>query len=625
MFRDLLTQTGLPHFLLTLLLIGIVIYTETSMQERVRVLPAISIATAVDDSFEQLSVESIDLTQNSEDINALVQLFATDKAAFNAREKNQLLLSLSAQEKLAMTVALAHEFFTKHNFSKVIKTLDGLNDEQRINSQLQFMYAFSLSKMSKTDRAIQQYNLLLTHQPRSQAATLNLGILLKKEKRCEQAIAVFERSVDISSGRKKAKGLSGMANCYRQLGQYQKAIENYKKSIEFRPGSSPTWMVLARSLASNNEDIEQVIDAFDKGIALDAQNYKYYIQKAEFQIKHFDFLDALSTLEKARSFSNNARIYEMMVWLHIENGRRAQANKFLAYLTKNAFTKGQRKHGELLNLYVDKEYKKLTSYLKSKKRLSEELQYLKAIAYRKSGFFKSASRILEKLSSSKEFGWRAKIHLARIARSRKQYDEANRLYESLLTHNSNAAFLWFENALVHEKTVQPESGLLKIKNAIQLQPENLVYKLAKVRLLKMSGDLPRAVKIIDSVLAQTPRYIRALRHKAELYAALNDTDNQIKTYKKLIKLADDDYATIEKLAETYISLDRIIPAQQMLLTLLDEQSHNITARYLLADSYYQSNEFNLSLNEIKKILRLDNNNLQAKRLKQSILSKIASG
>lgn len=622
MVKYLLTQTGLPHFVIALIFIGAVAYAEISMQSSSKRLSTVTIAPLADYSFEEQPIKKLDITKNSEQVNALVRLFTNSKEAFKSRETNPQFTALDKQAKLAVIISLAHAFFIKKSFSDAVKALEVLSEKQRLQNKLQFMYARSLSNIAEYDKAIKQYQQLLIAQPKSQAGTLNLGILLRRENRYKEAIEVFVRAIKISSGNIKAAAFSGKATCYMSLGEYKQAIVAYKKSIEYRPTKASTWMSLAGALAANNENLREVIKTFDRGIALDQRNYKYYIRKAKFQTINFSYFDAANTLKKALIFSSNAKLYEMMAWLQIEQANRSQANEFLSLLAKKSLTISQKKRGKLLNLYVDKKYKKLIKILNSKKKLTKEMHYLKAIAYRKSGFFDKASDILNKLSTSNQFGWRAKIHLARIDRSRGKYIEANKIYEKLLTHNYNVAFLWFENALVHENLLQPVSGLLKIKHAVNLQPKNIVYKLAKARLLAMSGKLSSAMEIVDLVLAQKKNYIKALKIKAELYAAKNDSNNQIKVYKHLIELQENDYTSKEKLAQAYITLGNIKEGQQLLLKILGEQSHNISVRYILANSYYQSNELTKSLGEVKKILLLDKDNKQAKDLKQLILSKI---
>ena len=77
-------------------------------------------------------------------------------------------------------------------------------------------------------------------------------ILLKKLNRCDAAIPVFTQSISISSGRKKAKGLSGLASCHYGLKHYEDAVKYYRKSIEYRPNSAQTWIALAKSLSATN-------------------------------------------------------------------------------------------------------------------------------------------------------------------------------------------------------------------------------------------------------------------------------------------------------------------------------------------------------------------------------------
>ena len=90
------------------------------------------------------------------------------------------------------------------------------------------------------------------------------------------------------------------------------------------------------------------------------------------------------------------------------------------------------------------------------------------------------------------------------------------------------------------------------------------------------------------------------------------------TYDLLLSSDSSAPEILYKLAEAHLIMNDHQQAQTLLLSVLEEQPDNIEARYLLAQSYYDSSQINYSLREIDLLLRLDHNNAQAKILKNTI-------
>ena len=107
-----------------------------------------------------------------------------------------------------------------------------------------------------------------------------------------------------------------------------------------------------------------------------------------------------------------------------------------------------------------------------------------------------------------------------------------------------------------------------------------------------------------------------------MLAETKDTDKLIETYNRLLTIDPDDYDASKKLAETYVSIGENKSAQDLLVNILEKQSDNVDTRYLLAQSYYNSDQYTDSLNELESLLRLEKNYPQAVKLKNSIFSKL---
>jgi len=627
MFRHKLSQTGLPYLAIALMLIGTILYFEQHLSFLSNNTQAISITPNHDDNFEKADIN--DNKVSAPKLSVKTQLLI--KELSNKAEKIQSLLELnedvaklSKQEQLTLYIALANSFYSKQNYDATSIILKQISTTIRLQKNLQFMYAFSLAKIDNEKEAIKQYSQLLKNKPNSQSANLNLALLLKKLSRCTEAIPRFEHTVSISSGRKKAKAFSGLASCHLEQNNIQQALDLFKKSIEYRPNSATTWALVAKSYSLLGQR-KLALSAFDKGIALDRKNYKIFLKKARFQLKYYDFSGASKTLKSAKSLSNNLDIIELMAWSYIELGKRSSARNELSYLIKYSPSKKQKNKAQLLLLYTNKHYKELLSKLKKNKKLSDEFLYLKAITYRKTGYFDRAFDIFRTFSKNNDFYWRSQIQQARMTRSRQQYDTAIGQFDELLNYNLEAGFLWFEVALVHEKSQQYVESLQSITQALNIDPHNNTYLLTNARLLHVSKDNKAAIKILDNILQRHPNYVRALRLLSDIYQESGENKKLLNIYKRSLKLEPNDEILIYKQAELLNQLNNHEAAQKSLITALEIKPDFIDARYLLAISYYQSQAYQLGLQEIENILQLAPGNVRALSLKESILLKINTG
>lgn len=621
MLRIKWLQPSVLYFLLGLIILSSLLYVERIFFAEKELTSIIVIAPDSDNTLENTTPAFQPAVTLSNHLQAIL-----DDMIASARELEKIYTSkdyqaLDDDEKVLLTSQLSKDLYVKHQYEQVKKLLEPVTFEHRVLHDVQFLYAYSLSKTDQKDEAIEQYRLLSTQNQRSQSTYLNLGLLLQKSGQCEQAIPVFTRAISISSGNKKAKAFSGNAKCHFQTGLFNESVHLYKKSIEYRPNSAKTWIMLANAMAAAGQPFAQIINTFDKGIALDKQHFKSYIQKARFLLANYDYPGVIQTLDAASKISGNAQLFELTTWAYLELGKRNLARKALKRMEKNISSKRLKEKSELIQLYLNKKYEDLLEKLKKRKRLSDDMVYLKGLTYRRLGFYKSAFKTFEKIENKPDFNWRVRIQQARMTRSRKQYSQAIEQFEQLLKHNDQAAFLWFETALIHERQSESQQGLNKIETAIHLSPEKMSYQLVKIRLLDQIGNTQLAIENLDTLLAVKPRYGRALKLLADILQKTADLDRLIETYQQLLAINPGDYDAMLSLAETFIKSNNQSMARSTLQTLLNEKSEHLRARYLLAENYYADAMYTQSLQELDKLLKLDASHSEAQLLRKKILLK----
>ncbi len=378
--------------------------------------------------------------------------------------------------------------------------------------------------------------------------------------------------------------------------------------------------MLSDAMAAAGYPLAEIIDSYNKGIALDRRNYNAYMQKARFLLANFAYPEVIETLDAAAKISSNAQLFELKAWAYLEMGKRNLARKSLKKMVKQVISKSLIEKSVLIQLYIDKKYSGLIERLKKHKSLSDDMTYLKGLTYRRLGFFKSAFKTFRNLEDNTDFNWRVRIQQARMIRSRKQYAQAMDQFEQLLRHNDRAAFLWFEASLVHESQSQSIEGLKKIHTAISLSPDKLTYQLVGARLLEQSGNYREAIQNLRAILEIKPRYVRALKQLAGILTKTGDLERLTETYQTLLVINPGDYDAMLDLAVIYASADNISRARDTLQTLLAEKPDHLQARYLLAEIFYTDAMYSESLLQLTKLLKLDASHTEAKLLREKILS-----
>ncbi|MBQ0724300.1 MAG: tetratricopeptide repeat protein [Cycloclasticus sp.] len=625
MFRSRFFQTGIPYLGLALLFFATILYTEFFLERESSAPPIIKIAPSTDEDFESGSDSATGQELPNELVASLLSQISSNGLQIKGLLSSAEITTLNQQDRGRIIAELAQALLTKRDFANIEILLGSLTLEKRLLHNVQFTFAYALSKTGRSKDAIEQYEFFTASNPNAYAALLNQGLLLKKIGAHEKAILIFSKAADISSGFKKAKALAHLASAEYALSRYDGAVKHYKKSIEYRPDSPYTWSQLGKALMASGAQYQKAMNAYDKAVALDPKNSRLLLARANAQLDHYDYVSVTKNFKKATLLSkNDIKTHRLLAWAYLEQGKRNNAKKHINYLIQQETSSLRKASAELLLLYAQEHYKELLSRIKNVKSETDELRYLKGLANRRSGYYQSASTIFEGLSNSEAYKWRSNIQLARIKRSRKQYQPAIEMFQKLIHHNNAAAFLSFELSLTHEALSQTELALKAINHAITLNDQNNTYLLTKARYLQLLGNPNKAMRIVNQLLERSPNYTRGLRYQALLQLEIGDPVNAIKTYEKILSLEPSDTATLNQLAKILIERSQFTRAQNHLSKLLDEQTGNIEARYLLASAYYKNDQFSQALTELNNILRLDQEHKPAKELKKTINNKIIS-
>ena len=620
--RKLFGHTGLPHFVIAIAVIITVWTTELLVTREGQQPEVISVASEQNDEYELDTLPAVSSTYLNDIAAGLADQIESDVLGIEQLDAETIVRELAEKERLEMTAHLARHLLVRKDYNHATAVLAKLSDSERLEHDLQFSYAYGLSKIGETENAVRHYSLLLADQPNHQSAALNAGLLLKRMDKCDQAHQLLSHAIDISSGSKRAKAYSALAGCEFSLGNHHQAMSYYQSSIEYRPDHALTWRLYARAKSHTDSSYMEKIKTYDKAVALSPKHYGSHLEKAQFQLENHDYIGTIATLKVARSLSNNnLKTRWLLLWAYIETGKRNSARKQLHYLKAHEPGKKKKLLAQYMDLYNEKKYTELIGILKKKRPKSEEAKYLAGLTYRKARYYKRALQYFSELTNSELYSGRSQLQTARIYKSRKHYQESRKLYTQIQKRNETSAFIWYEISQLYAGENDYTQALSSIGEALALSKREKRYFLAKAEYLVALNRRSQAIAVANTLVEAHPKYLRALRLLAELYSADGKSGKAKEYYAEILEKKPDDVDILYKLASLHIQEREHTEARSIMKRLLEERSGDINARYLLAYSFYQTEEYAACKRELNKILKMDATHEKAQYLQNSILAR----
>ncbi|MEL7283619.1 MAG: tetratricopeptide repeat protein, partial [Pseudomonadota bacterium] len=189
---------------------------------------------------------------------------------------------------------------------EALSVLSALSPEQRIEHGSSFAYAQSYRGAGNVQAAINAYAVHITANPNHNPGYVNYGILLAETGQHEEAVRVFERSVDITSSSRKGKSLSLLGQSQMALGTYEEAVDSFDKSIQFRPNSGATWRRFATAKARAGTYPATEIEAdYVRALALAPDSAPTMRDWGEFNFSLGRFETALPLFRSASEIASN--------------------------------------------------------------------------------------------------------------------------------------------------------------------------------------------------------------------------------------------------------------------------------------------------------------------------------
>lgn len=237
-----------------------------------------------------------------------------DKAAYlsNLGEYEQALACFDEAIRLDPTFHIAYA--NKANLFTRLKRLEEAEECYRTVLQLQpsfhlarVNYADVLIALGRPEDALIQAEIVIDSWPDSPIGWVCKAQSLRDLKRVQEALDFFDRALERKNGPipeqvHRADLLAGVyynrGNCFRILGNNQRALESYQTSLSIRKESPACWLNLGNTLGNLNRNAE-AIEAYDQALAFYPTYEKAFVNKAN-ACRRLDRIDmAIDCLNKA--------------------------------------------------------------------------------------------------------------------------------------------------------------------------------------------------------------------------------------------------------------------------------------------------------------------------------------
>lgn len=603
-------------FIFVGLTLAVIFFEHLLSNERaqpITVVVALEKSEMQEEEFQNINRAAID---NSPEILKLTD--EVEELYFSQKIKASELVTLDKLKLLSqiqvdsILIHLINRALTRKNYPAARPLFELMTAKQKQNYDLIFDYAKCLSKLDETDAAIAQYKALLNVSPKHQAGSINLGLLLLKKNQYKAVKTLYSQAITYTRGAKKARAYAGLGDAEIALNNAEKAVQNYSKSIEYRPTHALTWRKLVRAEVAIKAPAEKVIKNYKKAIELDKTNYRLLTEYGNYLYKKMQFKKAIPVLKKSLSMAKSSvNIRLVLLNSYLEKNRPLSARKQVDYLKKYA---NREKH-KLLTLafedYLNGKYREALNGFKNtlKKNWDNNLSYyLVGRSYFKLKKYKNAIIYLSKVDKTSVYYNASQYRLALAYIGDNHSGEAEKLLASLFETLPETHQISYQVALLAYKKMSLETAYKAIINSLKQNAGNKKYLMLKARIEWRSVERDKALKTLKHILSIKSDYRPAIYRLADYLEQSGDKEQALITFKELLSVNRDYSNTLYRVARLQYDEQKGETIQLLLEEFLQIKSNDIRGRILYAHNFCETKQTKLCHKQIKILLKLAPNN-----------------
>ena len=544
-----------------------------------------------DDQIEiERAVES-DLDESfQEDLTAIVQDASLAPLSSDKLRGTLFFRTASADDKPKFAAFVGTLLSKRKRHEEALDVLTGLSPEQRIEHKTSFAYAQSYRGAGRIDAAIDAYATHVAANPNHNPGFVNYGILLAETDQHEEAIRVFERSVDITSSSRKGKSLSLLGQSQVALGLYEDAIGSFDKSIQFRPDSGPTWRRFATAKARSGAYASEEIEAdYQRALALAPNSALTMKEWAEFNFSFGRFETAIPMFRSANEEAQNDFdiLFSRSVNLLASERPRAARNiiRRMANVEMSSEQAIVLKALQEASGVIRPPTPETRDETCAARDQSERMTYMCILLELGMAETNKAADIAAELDENSIFKQPAAFALARDEYRLGSPELASERLDVLLTRNPQCPLFWLYMARRLAVVEANDDALLAFARALQLNTESRKISLEMSAHLQTMEEFDAAEQVLVGFLALNPNDAASLSALAGVYEGAGDPEKAEETLLQLMDMNEDIDAEItQQLIHVQVSLEKFAEALSYADAFLEQDPANIAVRLLRGEA-----------------------------------------
>jgi Tfp pilus assembly protein PilF len=139
------------------------------------------------------------------------------------------------------------------------------------SASIQNALGLTYQSLREYDQAITHYKKALQLKPNSSEIENNLGTVYALLQQWDMAIVYFQKAADDVLYRTRHFAFLNLGAAYHRKGEYRKAIESYKRALEFFPGYNTAYDHMGLSYEAL-EEWDRAVKAYQRSIEIDPES-----------------------------------------------------------------------------------------------------------------------------------------------------------------------------------------------------------------------------------------------------------------------------------------------------------------------------------------------------------------
>lgn len=237
----------------------------------------------------------------AEALYGLASAFARDEGGIRlSLVYLQLALHLN-KEMEAPRLLLGNVLEAQERWAEAAETYENFDVDSPYYRSAQVGRADALSRIDKTDEALEALRKLEEVLPEDETVPIAIGDLMRRAERYEEARAAYDRAFELIGAPTErywslhyARGVSN-----ERLGNWDEAEKDLKQALEFRPDQAHVLNYLGYSWIEQNRNLNEAREMIERAVALRSDDGYITDSLGWVEYRLGDFESAVRTMERA--------------------------------------------------------------------------------------------------------------------------------------------------------------------------------------------------------------------------------------------------------------------------------------------------------------------------------------